>query len=77
MKLIKCYFFTKETQYLRHILSAKGIRPLPLKTQAINKMHPPKQLNKYTLSLDSLEIYQELCQDGQAINTNNSPESQI
>ena len=29
MKLSKCHFFTKEIQYLRHILSTKGIRPLP------------------------------------------------
>ena len=42
MKLSKCHFFTKEIQYLRHILSTKGIRPLPSKTQAINNMHPPK-----------------------------------
>ena len=42
MKLSKCCFFTKEIQYLRHILNAKGIRPLPSKTQAINNMQPPK-----------------------------------
>ena len=27
MKLSKCHFFTKEIQYLGHILSTKGIRP--------------------------------------------------
>ena len=42
VKLSKCHFFTKEIQYLRHILSTKGIRPLPSKNQAINTMHPPK-----------------------------------
>ena len=42
MKLDKCHFFTKEIQYLRHILSTKGIRPLPSKTQTINNMHPLK-----------------------------------
>ena len=42
MKLSKCHFFTKEIQYLRHILSTKGIKPLPSKTQAINDMHQPK-----------------------------------
>ena len=42
MKLSKCHFFTKEIQYLGHILSTKGIRPLPSKTQAIQTMHPPK-----------------------------------
>ena len=42
MKLSKCHFFTKEIQYLEHILSMKGIKPLPWKTQAIQNMHPPK-----------------------------------
>ena len=40
MKLSKCHFFSKEIQYLGHILSTKGICPLPSKTQAIQKMHP-------------------------------------
>ena len=41
MKLSKYHFFSKEIQYLGHILSTKGICPLPSKTQAIQKMHPP------------------------------------
>ena len=50
MKLSKCHFFSKEIQYLGHILSTKGIHPLPLKTQAIQKMHPlttPKQVHAF------------------------------
>ena len=42
MKFSKCHFFTKEIQYLEHILSTKGIWPLHSKTQAIQTMHPPK-----------------------------------
>ena len=41
MKLSICHLFSKEIQYLGHILSTKGIHPLPSKTQAIQKMHPP------------------------------------
>ena len=41
MKLGKCHFFSKEIQYLGHILSTTGIHPLPSKTQAIQKMQPP------------------------------------
>ena len=41
MKLSKCHFFSQEIQYFGHISSTKGICPLPLKTQAIQKMHPP------------------------------------
>ena len=42
MTFSKCHFFTKEIQYLGHILSTKGIQPLPSKTQAIQTMHLPK-----------------------------------
>ena len=42
MKLSKCHFFTREIQYLGHILSSKGIRPLPSKAQAIKKHAPTK-----------------------------------
>ena len=35
------FFFSKEIQYLGHILSTKGIHPLLSKTQAIQKIHPP------------------------------------
>ena len=41
MKESKCSFFSKEIQYLGHILSAKGIRPLPSKTHDIQHMQPP------------------------------------
>ena len=41
MKLSKCHFFSKETQYIGHILSTKGIHQLPSKMQAIQHMQPP------------------------------------
>ena len=41
MKKSKCSFFSKEIQYIGHILSATGIRPLPAKTHAIQHMGPP------------------------------------
>ena len=41
MKKSKCSFFSKEIQYLGHILSATGIGPLPSKTHAIQHMNPP------------------------------------
>ena len=50
MKLSKCLFFSKEIQYLGHILSTKGIQPLPLKRQAIKNMHPhttPRQVHAF------------------------------
>ena len=41
MKKSKCSFFSKEIQYLGHILSAMGIPLLPSKTHAIQNMNPP------------------------------------
>ena len=41
MKKSKCNFFSKEIQYLGHILSATGIQPLPSKTHSIQHMNPP------------------------------------
>ena len=41
MKMSKCNFFSKEIQYLGHILSATGIWPLPSKTHTIQHMQPP------------------------------------
>ena len=41
MKISKCHFFTKEIQYLGHILGKEGIKPVPAKTEAIKVMHPP------------------------------------
>ena len=46
MKLSKCHFFTKEIQYLGHVLSSTGIKLLPAKTVAIKLMDPPEILNK-------------------------------
>ena len=41
MKMSKCNSFSKEIQYLGHILSTTGIQPLPSKTHAIQHMQPP------------------------------------
>ena len=41
MKMSKCNFFSKEIQYLGHILGATGIQPLLSKTHAIKHMQPP------------------------------------
>ena len=41
IKKSKSSFFSKEIQYLGHILSATGIQPLPSKTHAIKNMKPP------------------------------------
>ena len=59
MKLSKCHFFTKQIQYLGHILSIKGIKPLPSKTQAIQNMHPPKMLKQVHAFLGLVGYYRK------------------
>ena len=63
MKLSKCHFFTKEVQYLRHILSTIGIRPLPSKTLAINNMHPPKTAKQVHTFLGLTGYYRKFIED--------------
>ena len=59
MKLSKCHFFAKEIQYLRHIFSTMGIRPRPLKTQAINNMDPPKTAKQVCTYLGLVGYYRK------------------
>ena len=42
LKLEKCCFFKKHIQYLRHLISAEGIQPLPEKLEGISMMPAPK-----------------------------------
>ena len=59
MKLSKCHFFAKEIQHLGHILSITGIRPLPLKTQVSNNMHPPKTAKQVHAFLGLVGYYRK------------------
>ena len=42
LKLQKCSFFKKHIQYLGHLISDKGIQPLPEKLESIAKMPVPQ-----------------------------------
>ena len=59
MKLSKCHFFTKEIQYLKHIFSTKGIRPLPSKTQSIKNMNLPKTAKQVHTFLGLIGYYRK------------------
>ena len=63
MKLSKYHFFAKEIQYLGHILSTTGIKPLPSKTQAINNMHPPKPAKQVHTFLGIVRYYRKFIKD--------------
>ena len=57
IKKSKCSFFSKEIQYLGHILRATGIRPLPSKTHAIQHMNPPTTLKQVRAFLGLVGYY--------------------
>ena len=63
MKWSKCHFFSREIQYLGHILSTKGIHPLPSKTQAIQKMHPPTTPKQVWAFLQLVGYYRKFIKD--------------
>ena len=63
MKLSKCHFFTNEIQYLGHILSTTGIRPLPSKTQAIDNMHLPNTAKQVCAFLGPVGYYRKFIKD--------------
>ena len=55
----KCHFFTKEIQYLGHILGMEGIKPVPAKTEAIKAMHPPANPKQVCAFLGLVGYYQK------------------
>ena len=81
MKLSKCHFFSKEIQYLGHILSTKGICPLPSKTQAIQKMHPPTTPKQVHAFLGLVGYYRKFIKNftkiAKAINPTHKTTSEI
>ena len=81
MKFSKCHFFTKEIQYLGDILSTKGIRPLPSKTQAIKTMHLPKMPKGVHAFLVLLEYYRKFIKNfakiAKPFNTSNTAASEV
>ena len=59
MKKSKCNFFSKEIQYLGHIRSATGIKPLPSKTHAIQHVQPPTTPKQVRAFLGLVRCYRK------------------
>ena len=59
MKKSKSNFFSKEIQYLGHILSATGIKPLPSKTYSIQHMQPPTTPKQVRAFLGLVRYYRK------------------
>ena len=69
MKLSKCHFFIKETQYLGHILSTKGIRPLQSKMKSHKNMHPPKTPKQISMLPSLMRYYRKFIRNFTKITT--------
>ena len=59
LKLEKCCFFKKHLQYLRHLISAEGIQPLPEKLKSIAKMPAPKNPKEVKQFLSLVGYYRK------------------
>ena len=57
MKLSKYHYFTKEIQYLGHVLSTTGNKPLSSKMAAIKLMKPPKNAKQVRAFLGVVGYY--------------------
>ena len=80
-KLNKYHFFFKEIQYLGYFSSTKGICPLPSKTQAIQKMHPPTTPKQVHVFLGLVGYYRKFTKkfhkDSKAINLTHKAASKV
>ena len=57
LKEVKCNFLKKNIQYLGHIISGKGITPLPEKLESIQKILPPKSPKEVKQFLGLIGFY--------------------
>ena len=63
LNLEKCHFFQEEVELLGHILSTKGIKPIPEKVKIIANWLPPKDVSKLTSFLGAVGYYRKFIKD--------------
>ena len=59
MKREKCNFFKKHIQYLEHLVSEKGFKPLPEKLESIRKMPAPRTAKELKQFLGLIGYYRK------------------
>ena len=57
INLKKCKFFAEEVQFLGHLLSRKGVRPLPSKLETITLLKLPKTVTNLRSFLGAVNFY--------------------
>ena len=63
VNLTKCRFCTTQFQYLGHIVSADGIKPDPVKVQALQNMVPPTNVKQLQRFLGLLNWFRRFIKD--------------
>ena len=61
MKISKCKFAQKETQYLGFIVDGNGVRPDPEKVKVIKQMLPPENVRDVRGFLGMMSYYRRFC----------------
>lgn len=59
VKLEKCHFFQEEVEFLGHLVSAQGRRPVASKVEAIKKWRPPDNVKGLRSFLGLAEYYHD------------------
>lgn len=57
INLKKCIFFAQEVQFLGHLVSSKGVRPLPEKIETISQLKLPKTVTNLRSFLGAVNFY--------------------
>ena len=57
VNLRKCEFYSEEVQFLGHLISAKGIRPIPSKLETISNIKLPKTVTNLRSFLGAVNFY--------------------
>jgi len=55
----KCHFFMKEVEVLGHLLTTKGIKPVPSKIEAIRHWEKPKNISELRSFLGTVGYYRK------------------
>jgi len=67
INLKKCKFFTDEVQFLGHLVSHKGVRPLPSKLDAIAQIKLPKTVTNLRSFLGAVNFYHRFIADASSL----------
>ena len=63
----KCHLFQKETNYLGHVVSQEGIRPLPSQTEAVRNWSMPNTRTRLRAFIGKISYYRRFVQSFAAI----------